>query len=252
MENIQTDRISVSLKNNFWKLFPDLTAGELRTMALLLSYKETFVIYEEVVARQQGFDRKTAERRFKKFKQSGMILKRIKVGGTDKLNFTWTLTFKAKGYKAEEGQKDYTIFRRSFILDPSINDFDWLVLSIILCNKSDYRTYYESIREKLSIDFTKRSRVSTSIKRLAKKNLVVIGLDSNKGFCTPTDNALKFIARVDRSNYETYAEKCHNKAEEVKRKLTISNYEEAKALISAIKQKETPPPKKTLKNPYSE
>jgi len=206
----------VPLRNSFFSS-KDLKPGELRTLALLLSQREDYIFYENITAKQLNVSLRTMERRFKRLLELGYIKKVFKVNYNQyKKNFNWVLTNDSKIYKvSSKNQKYYTRFKKSFILDNNINDFDWLVLSVMLCNSKDYKNYPSTIRNNLNISSDKRSKLTKSIERLESMKLVFKNYDTNgKLFYALNDEVWNFIIKIDRSQYETEEQKQERKTQE--------------------------------------
>jgi len=206
----------VPLRNSFFSS-KDLKPGELRTLALLLSQREDYIFYENITAKQLNVSLRTMERRFKRLLELGYIKKVFKVNYNQyKKNFNWVLTNNSKIYKvSSNNQKYYTRFKKSFILDNNINDFDWLVLSVMLCNSKDYKNYPSTIRNNLNISSDKRSKLTKSIERLESMKLVFKNYDTNgKLFYALNDEVWNFIIKIDRSQYETEEQKQERKTQE--------------------------------------
>lgn len=225
-ENIE---LYVPLKNSLFNNV-ELTPGELRTLAVILSQREDYIIYENKTAEQQNVSIKTMERRFKHLMELGYLRKEFKVDTTPyKKNFDWVITPKGKQYKAVGGQKYYTRFKKKFLLEKNINDFDWLVLSVMLCNTKEYKNYATTIRDELHITTDKRSRLTKSIERLEEKNLIFKNTDTNdKLFYSVNEVAWDYIMKKDRSNYETKEEREHKKNDEILRRVSQRQYERLK------------------------
>lgn len=206
----------VPLRNSFFSN-KDLKPGELRTLALLLSQREDYIFYENITAKQLNVSLRTMERRFKRLLELGYIKKVFKVNYNQyKKNFNWVLTNNSKIYKvSSNNQKYYTRFKKSFILDNNINDFDWLVLSVMLCNSKDYKNYPSTIRKNLNISSDKRSKLTKSIERLESMKLVFKNYDTDgKLFYALNDEVWDFIIKIDRSQYETEEQKQERKTQE--------------------------------------
>ena len=189
----ETRELYVPIKKSFFlMLSKKLTAGEMRTLALLLSYKPSFRIYQKVVAKQQNISTKTVERRFNTYMEEGLITKHY---NKSPYFFVWMLGNDAKCFKDIEYKgKNYTLYKLNFILDKNLNDTDWLVLSIILKNSAYYWNYCSDIRQDLSVESEKRSRISKSLSRLKEKGLVEDHLDCyGKKYYLPTEKALNYI-----------------------------------------------------------
>lgn len=225
-ENIE---LYVPLKNSLFNNV-ELTSGELRTLAVLLSQREDYIIYENKTAEQQNVSVKTMERRFKRLMELGYLRKEYKLDTTKyKKKFDWVITPKGKQYKAVGGQKHYTRFKKRFLLDNTINDFDWEVLSVMLCNTKDYRNYATTIRKELNIPIDKRSRLTKSIQRLEEKNLIFENTDeNNKLFYSINDIASEYVLKIDRSKYETKEEKQQIQQIEIIKLLEKKDYEKQK------------------------
>ncbi len=227
-ENIE---LYVPLKNSLFNNV-ELTPGELRTLAVLLSQREDYIIYENKTAEQQNVSVKTMERRFKRLMELGYLRKEYKLDTTQyKKNFDWVITPKGKQYKAVGGQKYYTRFKKRFLLDNTINDFDWIVLSVMLCNTKDYKNYATTIRDELHIPTEKRSRLTKSIDRLEKKNLIFENTDTkDKLFYSVNEVAWDFIVKIDRSKYETKEEKQKHTIDNSIKKIYERDYERQKKI----------------------
>ena len=92
----------------------------------------------------------------------------------------------------------------------------------MLCNKSNYKNYLINIREQLLIPKEKRSRITKSTDRLVDQNLVVKNKEpNNMTYCVLTEKAESFVARTDRTKYETKEEKIKERADKVKRMAEI-------------------------------
>ena len=218
-------KLYVSLRNNFFNI-TELNYGEMRTLAFLLSQREDFVIYENKTAEQQSVSVRTMERRFKRLLELGYLKKIFKCNSKKyKKNFDWKLTTKATYYKASVGQKYYTRFKKSFIMDATINDFDWAVLSVILTNHKNYKNYATTIRDELNISTQNRSRLTKSIQRLEEKELIFKNTDNEgKLFYSANDTSSNFIIQIDRRKYETQSEKIQRNIDTSIKRLCYVDY----------------------------
>lgn len=224
----------VPLRNYFFNN-DELTPGELRTLALLLSQREDYIIYENITASQLNVSVRTMERRFKRLLDLGYLKKEFKIeSNIYKKNFDWVITNKGKKYKAVGGQKYYTRFKKSFLLDNNINDFDWAVLSVMLCNHKNFKNYASTIRKELNIPTDKRSKLTKSIDRLIKSGLVFKNYDEEgKLFYSVDDVVWGYIIVIDRTKYETKEEQQENKLNNVMRIVYRDEFKKQKKEIES-------------------
>ena len=192
----------VPLRHSFFDTSADLSPKEMRTLALMLSYQDTFRIYQVEVASKFGVSRQTMGDRFKELKDKEYL--RIR-------NDRWERTEKAIKYRAVIGKqvknRNFTRFKVSFVLDEELNDYDWLVLSVILSNVKEYKNFATDIRETLHIPVDKRSTLSKVAKRLIEKELLVEGKESGETYYIATDKAWENVIKIDRSEYMSKEEK---------------------------------------------
>jgi DNA-binding MarR family transcriptional regulator len=175
----------VPLRKSFFETSADLSPKEMRTLVLLLSYRDYFRIYEVEVAKKFNVSRQTIGSRFK-----GLMGKEYLRIHNDR----WERTEKAIKYRAIIGgtikNKNFTRFKVSFVLDEDLNDYEWLVLSVILSNIKEYKNFATDIREKLHIPESKRSTLTKVAQRLVEKELIVENKENGEVFAFPQESGI--------------------------------------------------------------
>lgn len=192
----------VPLRKSFFETSADLSPKEMRTLVLLLSYRDYFRIYEVEVAKKFNLSRQTIGSRFKKLMENEYL--RVN-------NDRWERTPKAIKYRAIIGgaikNKNFTRFKLDFVLSEDLNDYDWLVLSVILSNTKEYKNFATTIRETLHIPESKRSTLTKVADRLIEKELIVENKENGEVYYIATDKAWENVIKIDRSEYMSKEEK---------------------------------------------